>query len=299
VDWSGHERDLAAVALGVVLVVVVLAVARSGRRLERHASRLLTWGARRPGQLALFAGGSLFMLDAVRARPRPRDFPSYELGAGLVLVVISAILPRLRKVKGGPIEVELDGPEALDKAVETAEELETGRPVVEEDEVVEVARQAAGYQAIRGLIGPGGLGQDWIGPDVELRLYTYDRDLDRLMPVVEPGDEVASRPRGWRRGQGVTGLAFTTGRFQLAVGNATHDDSFGLSDEQQQRYRDLAAVAATPVFNASRRVIAVLGASSRDPTSNLGDEESEEVLVFIAVLIGRVLVDLLGWFADE
>jgi hypothetical protein len=46
-------------------------------------------------------------------------------------------------------------------------------------------------------------------------------------------------------------------------------------------------------------VIAVLGASSRDPDSNLGEDESEEVLVFIAVLIGRVLVDLLRWFADE
>jgi hypothetical protein len=69
------------------------------------------------------------------------------------------------------------------------------------------------------------------------------------LPILRPGHAGASP--GFAPGQGVTGQAWETGKYQVAYGESVCDETFHLSEEQKQRYSDLAAVAALPVTNAA------------------------------------------------
>ena len=130
-----------------------------------------------------------------------------------------------------------------------------------------------------------------------LQLYLYDQEQDLLLPILTPGH--SGRSPGFAPGQGATGVAWDTGEYVVAEGPAVADDTFLLSDEQKERYRDLAAVAAMPVTNAAGRVIAVLSAASREPHSTLLTDTGFERHVFLAEAVARILVDLLKWFDDQ
>lgn len=98
--------------------------------------------------------------------------------------------------------------------------------------------------------------------------------------------------------QGAVGRAWSEERYVVAHGAAVSDGTFGLSPEQQQRYADLAVVAAVPVANASGQPIAVLSASSKEPGTKLTSPEGFRYHLFLADLVARVLVDLLKWSDD-
>ena len=97
----------------------------------------------------------------------------------------------------------------------------------------------------------------------------------------------------------MAGTAWATGTYAIAEGLETSDATFSLSAEKQNRYSDLAVVAAMPVTNAAGHVLAVLSAASDDPDAELRSEAGMESLVALADAAARVLVDLLKWFADD
>ena len=75
-------------------------------------------------------------------------------------------------------------------------------------------------------------------------------------------------------------------------------DTFGLTDEQMRRYRDVTVVASVPVTNAAGRLIGVVSGSSTSDTSALATSDGLEAQIFLAQAAARVLVDLLKWFSD-
>lgn len=132
----------------------------------------------------------------------------------------------------------------------------------------------------------------------EFRLYLYDEDCDRLLPALEP-DRTPTISEGWAIGQGVTGEAWRREAYVLATGRECSDDTYHLDEDQQERYRHLAAVAAAPVVSADGSVVAVLSGSSGDPNNRLGSPEGFDAHIGLAAAMARLLVDLLGWASDE
>lgn len=104
--------------------------------------------------------------------------------------------------------------------------------------------------------------------------------------------------RGRRVGRGAVGEAWASGEYVLARGPEVSDDTYGLTPEQQRRYRELAIVAAMPVTNARHAVVAVLAGSSSELDSPLGTAEGFDAQLLVAQEVARVLVDLLKWFTD-
>jgi hypothetical protein len=103
----------------------------------------------------------------------------------------------------------------------------------------------------------------------------------------------------WEVGQGATGEAYRRGEYVLATGDSVWNERYGLTPDQQRRYRDLTAVAAMPVETASGEVMAVLSASSKEVGTPLARDDGYEEHFLKATLVARILVDLLKWFSDE
>jgi hypothetical protein len=133
----------------------------------------------------------------------------------------------------------------------------------------------------------------------EFRLFRYDPDRERLLAVIDPARRDPDTSEGWAVGQGVTGEAWRTRTYVLATGSECWDSTFGLTPEQQERYRHLTAVAAAPVTNAAGSLIAVLSGSTSDPDSGLSSPEGFDAHLVLAAGAARILVDLLKWEADE
>lgn len=127
--------------------------------------------------------------------------------------------------------------------------------------------------------------------DADFRLFLYDGS--RLVPAVEPPDN--SESAGWLLGQGATGVAWSTGGYVLVEGDAVSDGTYGLTAEQQQRYRRLQVVAAAPIFDDLGEPIGVLTASSEDAASLLGTPAAEERHLGASLLMSRVLIELFKW----
>jgi hypothetical protein len=164
---------------------------------------------------------------------------------------------------------------------------------VEESELIGAGRLQAASIAISGILTTN-FTCDL--SDCEWHLYVYDSDRDWLLPVFEPDDDPESE--GWAVGKGATGTAWQRREFVLVVGSEASDGTYGLTPEQQDRYRDLEAVAAMPVQSWSGGVIAVLSASTRSPDSNLKRPDAFDEVAIRSFQVGRVLVDLLQWFDD-
>jgi hypothetical protein len=130
--------------------------------------------------------------------------------------------------------------------------------------------------------------------DVEYRLFLLDKELNKLLPAFEPDDD-EHLSRGWSPGIGAVGRAWSTERYITAEGPEVSDSTLGLDEAQQARHAGLAAVAAMPVHDDDGDVIAVLGASSKDPHTRLLTEEGFDEHLARATKVSRVLVDLLGW----
>jgi GAF domain-containing protein len=130
----------------------------------------------------------------------------------------------------------------------------------------------------------------------QFRVFLYDESADRLLPVFQPDTSIDSQ--GWAIGTGATGTAYESGEYVVAEGASVTDATHSLTPEQQERYRHLTAVASAPIFNAAGRVIGVLTVSSTRPDHELGSADAEQAITLGALLLSRVLIDLLGWFDD-
>lgn len=136
-----------------------------------------------------------------------------------------------------------------------------------------------------------------------IRLYLYDEDRDCLVPVFVPGEEDDSpegRQATWGVGKGATGTAYREGQFVHVTGAAIWDDTYGVTPEQSEGFRDLTAVASMPVMNSAGDTIGVITAlTDALDGGGLGTEEAFHALLARSLLAARVLVDLLDWFPDR
>lgn len=245
------------------------------------------------------------------------DAQAYATGlffGALALVLLGLLLPSLVKleVTGTGVKVEMDRRErdasarAADEGVtpsDVAQDIastDSGPPTAspEDAEIIGTLNYSAGALAVRAIF-------DWATSDdshlrnCELRLYLYDEEVDRLVPSFYQGGDEVRPPKQWEIGRGATGAAYETGAFVCATGPAVSDDTYDLTDEEQERYRQLAAVGSAPVFNSAGTTIGVLTASTSDLNHQLGSQAGEQELTAAALLVSRVLVELLQWFDDE
>lgn len=124
------------------------------------------------------------------------------------------------------------------------------------------------------------------------RVFVYDADADRLIVSYDP--EGRHPPATWKPGQGATGAAWKRKKYVLAEGDAVADDTFGLTADQKETYKDLKVVAATPVHDDKGNVIAVLTGSSKVDDGVLASGDGFRKQEELAIIVGRVLIDLLG-----
>lgn len=174
-------------------------------------------------------------------------------------------------------------------------EIASGQPPRGDDRTVAVnrARVAIAWSALDQLFAP----TEAPLSGCRIDLYIHDEYEDVLMAIAGSADPEPAEH--WQSGRGATGRAYSTGEYVSATEMTTSDATYDLTEAQQEKFRDLQAVAAMPVTNASGRVIAVLTASSTDPETQLTSEEGFEQLLAIAQESARVLVDLLLWFGDD
>ena len=217
------------------------------------------------------------------------------------MVTVGGLLPWVKRVSTGPHGFVVETRSHAEITTGLSEEgpatfvREGGDDVAvfnTEGELVDATRWLVAEAAVRTLLRP----EDGPLAGCDLHLYLYDADERRLLPVFEPDEGEPSE--GWEPGKGATGVAYERGEFVVVTGTHTHDQTYGLSPEQQERYRTLAAVAAMPVLNASDEVIAVLSASTTDPNHRLDTPDGFDELLATAAAVSRVLIDLLGWGQD-
>ena len=171
--------------------------------------------------------------------------------------------------------------------------------VDEPDEFVAAMRHYTAGEALRSILIPSP------GDEVEgvtFRLYLYDEDEERLVPVVLPGfAEGGVEHETWEVGKGATGTAYEKGEFVFVSGDAVWDTTYGLTKEQSERFKTLSVVASVPVTNVAGDTIGVLTASTEAPDGGgLADEQAAlQELLARSLLVSRVLIDLLGWYPDE
>jgi hypothetical protein len=249
-----------------------------------------TWVTRH-GQTVVLVTVGLVLLVASLFQGKGHDvFAVGLLVFGTSLVVLGVVLPRLQNAEMGPatgLKLSLSAERETSTRLAETEQVE----VVAPDEIVSATRLVVASELLERMLAP----DDGPLAGALFHLYLFDEERDLLLPAFE------GRPsfrRGWRVGRGAVGEAWASGQYVLARGPEVSDDTFGLTPDQQRRYRELAVVAAMPVTNARGEVMAVLAGSSPDPGSPLGSAESFDAQLLMAQEVARVLVDLLQWFTD-
>lgn len=222
---------------------------------------------------------------------------------GLTAIIFGTLLPRLEEaefsVKGAKMKLS----PATEASVHLAEL--TGDVSVEMlDEPEEMVVASRNYLAGEALAAILRANEEEGLVSCHLRLYLYDDDRDRLVPVFVPGEEAGS-PKGqedaWEVGRGATGTAYKEGQFVHVTGPAIWDETYGVTPEQAEGFRNLTAVASMPVTNSAGNTIGVITALTDAPDGGgLATEEAAfHALLARSLLAARVLVDLLGWFSDR
>lgn len=167
-------------------------------------------------------------------------------------------------------------------------------PEVTDDQELDGARFVLAQLALQTLFT-----RNELLDDCHFHLYLYDSISKRLTPVLEPDDGGTEPVESWLPGRGVVGEAWNEEALVVASGKECSDSTHGLTVAQQTRYRPLRAVSALPVWTASTHVIGVLGASSTKKGSALKTTDGREEMLLVSQLVSRILVNVLGWFADQ
>lgn len=157
----------------------------------------------------------------------------------------------------------------------------------------EVQREAAGRRLIRALLG----GRPTTMPDsYEFRLFLPNEE-GTLMPSFESSEGIEPS-EGWAPGRGATGTAWERNSYVVVAGENVSDATYGLTPEQQQRYRSLQVVASAPVQNARGRAIGVLSVSSINDDGRLRSPEGLAEHVELAQVVARILIDIVQLDSD-
>ena len=252
--------------------------------------------------LMMVPGFGFLVFSAIWYAPMTEHEFRTAVGGAVVLMVGGYIAPAVKKFGAGKDGITLethdrsDLEESREAALELTEEVQTSGASVLVDETVSAARFFAGNVAIGALLEPAREGR------VLFHLYVMDNEVGGLVPVFEGEDSALSDQPAWLPGIGAVGKAYVAGEFVVAVGPEASDGTHGLSKDQQQQHAGTGAVAATPVLNANGTVLAVLSASEPSATvesCSLATMDDRELMSVIADGCARILVDLLGWYADD
>jgi hypothetical protein len=125
----------------------------------------------------------------------------------------------------------------------------------------------------------------------EWRIFIYDRDRDLLVASYAPKGAASSTE--WKVGQGAVGAAYETNEYVLVRGAAVSDATWSLTPGQQERYKRLQLVGAAPIRDEWGDCIGVLSAASENDDGQLATPDGQARHIELAVVIGRVIRDLL------
>lgn len=250
------------------------------------------------GRLYAALVGSGMIVAACLFAPNLGSATHTLIVGGAILVGLGTLTPWLRRVGWGKASAVFEDPE-LQRArlsKEISEEQSQNRLSIKMQESLDATRYFAATLAVQAIFTDA-QNADPSFEVCQLRFFMYDNRQERLLAVLRPNQPDVDQ-RGWRLREGVTGMAYDTGEFQLATGTATHDGTYNLDEDHQRRYAHLTEVAAMPVMNAQDVVIGVLSASHDTDRSILGAEEWRRTHQVAADAVARVVVDLLGWHSD-
>lgn len=256
----------------------------------------------------IVAGSALIGLSWA-ARKVETLYPVVLVLGGLLLLLGRDVLDRVTKAKLSKDGLELEmtkkeraasakaadsgiPPESLGARLDSNDQRPPS-PSAQDPEVIGSLNYSAGSMAILAILDHAKSNTELQGCD--LRLYLYDDDLEALAPIFHEGENATT----WPLGKGATGVAYQSQQYVAAVGTAVWDATFGLTAEQREKYQHLKAVASSPIFSAAGRTIAVITASTTDEGSRLVSPEGERDLTVVALLISRVMIELLQWFDDD
>lgn len=261
----------------------------------------------RPAGAALAAlGGALIVFGMVMYVVNESATTLSFVALGVLAIPLGALLPRLERAEigatGGKLwfgKLPADTQRSLDLAISDDVDPDD---VDEPAEIVIAARHSLAGESLRAIMQPAA---DDPLAGVYFRLYLYDEDLDRLIPVTLPGEAPSDvelhAGEEWEVGKGATGTAFADDTFVYVAGDAVWDTTYGLTDAQAERFRSLTVVASIPVLNLAGDTIAVLTASTELPDGGAIGTEDDAFYELLArsMLVARVLIDLLGWAEDR
>lgn len=219
---------------------------------------------------------------------------------GVFCLVVGACLPRLREAEVSPqkFNLKMDAAEREGSVGLSLSDPLRDEQIDEPDELLLAARWYLGNVTLATLLKPEATSAL---AGCALRLYLYDSDKERLVPVLF-SDEARHdhEVEEWEIGRGATGTAYARGDVVVVEGEAASDTTYGLTDEQSRRFAHLTAVMSVPVVNANGNVIAVITASSSQPGGGgLLTEDGYLDMLTRSMLAARILVDLLAWFPDR
>ena len=227
-----------------------------------------------------------------------RDLSSFNaaISVGGFLVGVSGMAPWVRSVRIGTAELQMTPPShRAERYREMSGQQDAGGVFVTAKGERDTTRQLVAEKAAQAVFHAAV--EDYF-EGCEFRFFMYNDRRRELIAVLRPEMPEAEQ-RGWRPGEGATGVAYQKGIYQLAQGDKTHDGTFGLDEERQERYQHLTEVAAIPVVNANGRLIGVLSVSHSQDRVILGTDEGYRKHAAVADEMARIVVNLLGWRTDE
>lgn len=263
-------------------------------------------------RIAAIVGGLVLLVASGFALEQSQPYALLLAALGGLLLVLGLFRPGMKSAKLGSAEIQFQDEErdaaaevaALEPpaAVEAAKRIDSDdetppTPSDEDAEVIGILNFTAGNMALQAIF-------DWTTAEGQplqgcsMRLYLLDEEASLLKAVLAP-DEVENAT-AWEIGHGATGAAYESGDYVLATGDAVWDTTYKVSTAQAARFRrTLAAVAAAPVFNATGTKIGVVTVSTPSLDHSLDTDEARRDHTLAALLVSRVLVELLQWFDDD
>ncbi len=213
------------------------------------------------------------------------------LTVGALMVCLASLSEQILRIKAraGGVDVEMKADVAASTSA-LADAPPTDR-VVKESETLAGASYLLASLAIEAIFTKNDLLKN-----CKFHLYLPDED-GRLAAVLEPDDEDDNLD-SWRAGQGAVGRAWSDDEFVLVTGNECHDGTYNLTSGQQERYRDLTAIAARPIRNAHGLTIGIVSAATSTGDSALVGTDGFIEMALVAELLARILIDTLKWYTD-
>jgi hypothetical protein len=129
--------------------------------------------------------------------------------------------------------------------------------------------------------------------EYKVQVFLPNAERTKLLAAYDP-DHVGPE-EGWQIDrdppQGVTGTAWKINSYVFAPGEKVSDATYGLTPEQQERYRSLTAVAATPIQNARNEPIGALTMFTTMEDAHI-DDDFVNRHIGAAEIVARVLIDV-------